>query len=235
LSGALAAFPDRPVNFMRRGVVWAIMVLDLVLVVGLLLWVRSWKAPTGQGYETTVTIPRPAHWAQPMNLPGLPNFHKVSDALYRGAQPTEEGMREIEKLGVKTVLNLRSFHSDRDELGDTDVEYEHIWMKVWHPEEEEIVRFLEIVTDPEKTPVFVHCQRGADRTGTMCAIYRIAVEEWTKEEAIREMTNGGFGFHSMLENLIEYIKELDVEDFRVPEDAKAATAGHAVDTLQPSE
>lgn len=155
--------------------------------------------------------PRPTNWAQPMEIAGVPNFFKVSDALYRGAQPTKEGMREIEKLGVKTVVNLRSFHSDRDELGDTDLESEHIWMKVWHPEEEEVVRFLEIVTDPEKTPVFVHCQRGADRTGTMCAIYRIVVQGWSKEEAIREMTDGGFGFHSMLENLPEFIEDLDVE------------------------
>jgi protein tyrosine phosphatase (PTP) superfamily phosphohydrolase (DUF442 family) len=41
-------------------------------------------------------------------------------------------------------------------------------MKAWHPEEKEIVKFLKTVTDKTKTPVFVHCQHGADRTGLMC-------------------------------------------------------------------
>ena len=150
-------------------------------------------------------------WAPPMDRPGLPNLHKVSDDLYRGAQPTAEGMRELEKMGVKTVVNLRSFHSDRDEIGETALGYEHIYMKAWHAEDEEIVRFLRIVTDRSRTPVFVHCQHGADRTGTLCAIYRIAVQGWTKAEAIREMTEGGFGFHEGWRNLIEYIQGLDIE------------------------
>ena len=34
------------------------------------------------------------------NLPGVPNFHKVSEDLYRGAQPTQEGFRELVKLGI---------------------------------------------------------------------------------------------------------------------------------------
>jgi len=151
-------------------------------------------------------------WAAPLTRGGLPNLHKVSATLYRGAQPTAEGMRELKKMGVKTVVNLRSFHSDRDEIGQTPLAYEHITMKAWHAEDKEIVRFLRIVTDESRTPVFVHCQHGADRTGTMCAIYRIAVEGWTKGEAIREMTEGGYGFHEGWQNLIEYIRKLDIQD-----------------------
>ena len=40
----------------------------------------------------------------------------------------------------------------------------------------DVVRFLKIVTDPESGSVLVHCLHGADRTGTMCALYRVAVE-----------------------------------------------------------
>ena len=67
-------------------------------------------------------------WAERIELPGLPNLHKVSDDLYRSAQPTAEGMQQLEKLGVKTVINLRSLHSDRDEIKDTGLTYEHIYM-----------------------------------------------------------------------------------------------------------
>ena len=87
-------------------------------------------------------------------------------------------------------------------------------MKTWHPEEKEIVRFLQIVTDPRRQPVLVHCQHGADRTGTMCALYRVAVQGWTKGEAIREMTDGGYGFHSTWKNLIQWVRDLDVEQIK---------------------
>jgi protein tyrosine/serine phosphatase len=87
-------------------------------------------------------------------------------------------------------------------------------MKTWHAEDKEVVRFLRIVTDERRQPVFVHCQRGADRTGTMCAIYRIFAQGWTKEQAIAEMTKGGFGFYKGWQNLIDYIRELDVERIR---------------------
>ena len=138
--------------------------------------------------------PRPGNWAQPVNLAGVPNLFKVSDDLYRSAQPDSQGMKNLKQLGIKTVVNLRSFHTDQDELGNTGPAGEHIYMVAWHPEKEEAVRFLKIVSDSTKTPVLVHCQHGSDRTGTMCAIYRVAVQGWSKEEAIAEMTGAVLGF-----------------------------------------
>jgi protein tyrosine/serine phosphatase len=154
-------------------------------------------------------------WAQRLDVPGVRNLHKVSEELYRGAQPSGEGMQQLKSLGIKTVVNLRSFHSDRAEIGDTGLSYEHIYMKTWHPEEKEVVRFLKIVGDPNRTPAFVHCQRGADRTGTMCAIYRIAVQGWNKQEAIEEMIKGGFGFYTGWQNLVNYIRELDIDSIKI--------------------
>ena len=154
---------------------------------------------------------RPPHWAQPIQMKGVPNLHKISDTLYRSAQPSAEGMRNLRAIGVQTVVNLRSFHSDRDEIGDTGLAYEHIYMKAWHPEEDDAVRFLQIVANPRRYPVLVHCQHGADRTGTMCALYRVAVQGWSKEEAIEEMSQGEFGFHGIWDNLTQWINALDVE------------------------
>ncbi|MCJ7665031.1 MAG: dual specificity protein phosphatase family protein [Desulfobacterales bacterium] len=160
---------------------------------------------------STMATPRPGYWATPLQRKGLPNLHQVTPTLYRGAQPTAVGMRQLKAMGVKTVLNLRSFNSDRDELRDTGLAYEHIAMKAWHPEREDIIRFLQITTDQNRTPVFVHCQHGADRTGLMCAVYRVAVGGWTKEEAIREMTQGGFGHHVIWSNLTKFIEDLDID------------------------
>lgn len=157
---------------------------------------------------------RDPSWAQPIVLAGVPNLYRVSPQLYRSGQPTAQGMRNLQQLGIKTVVSLRSFHSDRDEIGATPLGYEHIYMKAWHPEFKEVVRFLRVVTDHDRTPVVVHCQHGADRTGTMCALYRVVIEGWTKEEAVREMTEGGFGFHAVWVNLPRWIRDMDIAALR---------------------
>ncbi len=154
---------------------------------------------------------RPEEWAVAMgNRPGLSNFFRVSDQLYRGAQPEDEGFAELQSLGVKTVVNLRTMHSDRDQCQEAELEYVHITVQAWEGEDEEVADFLKVVLDPENQPVFLHCHHGADRTGVMCAVYRIVVQGWTKEAAIREMTEGGFGFHAIWKNLVDYVRDLDV-------------------------
>ncbi|MBW2172448.1 MAG: tyrosine-protein phosphatase [Deltaproteobacteria bacterium] len=179
-----------------------------------MVWSVATSSSLSADTQSANEIQRPACWATPIQLKGVPNLHKISEDLYRSAQPTAEGMRNLKMMGIETVANLRSFHSDRDEIGETGLAYEHIYVKAWHPEEEEIVRFLQIATNPKRTPVLVHCLHGADRTGTMSAIYRIAVQGWTKDEAIKEMTGGGFGFHEVFKNLVPWIQELDIEKIR---------------------
>lgn len=184
------------------------------LVAGLLLSIAS-----------LATAAETNQWAVAIDRPGLPNFHKVSDALYRGAQPTEEGFRQLEKMGIKTIVCLRSFHTDSGKFDGKKLGYEHLWIKTWHPEDEEVVRFLKIVADPKRGPVFVHCQHGADRTGTMCAIYRVAVQGWTKDQALAEMTRGDFGYHTMWKNLIKYIRELDLPGIKTKAGLSAPATG----------
>jgi protein tyrosine/serine phosphatase len=154
---------------------------------------------------------RPATWAEPVTKPGLPNLHKVSDALYRGAQPAPEGFKTLQAMGVKTVVNLRSSHTDDDEIGTLALKKVRIRCKAWDPEGDEVDVFLKVVADPANHPVFVHCQHGADRTGLMCAIYRMAIQGWTREQAVEEMTKGGFGYHSVWDDLLEYLQKVDVE------------------------
>jgi len=152
-------------------------------------------------------------WAQKIELPGAPNLHKVSDDLYRGAQPTAEGFRGLQQLGIRTVVDLRAFHDDKDELGGVPLEYVHINSHAWNAEDEDIVAFLKVAADKSRAPVFVHCLHGADRTGTAVAAYRIVVQGWSKEEALMEMTQGGFNFHGW-PNLVSYIRKMDVERIR---------------------
>jgi len=174
--------------------------------------VRSQDALTTSTESTRSTMStRPAKWAKPIIHPDLKNGFQVSKNLYRSAQPTSKGFKAWNKMGVKTVINLRAFHSDKDELKGIALKLKEIPMTTWHPENEDVVRFLKIVMEESRGPFLVHCQHGSDRTGLMCAIYRVAVCGWTKDEALKEMTEGGFGFHPVWENLKTYLDKLDVE------------------------
>jgi tyrosine-protein phosphatase SIW14 len=150
-------------------------------------------------------------WAVPVKVKGVPGLFRVTPDLYRSGQPTLEGLRNLKAMGIKTVINLRDFHSDRDEVLAAGLQYERIHTKAWFPMEDGAVRFLKIVTDPKRTPVLVHCWLSSDRSGAMVAIYRIAIQGWSKEAAIKEMTEGDYGFHKILIDLPIWVKEANIE------------------------
>lgn len=160
-------------------------------------------------YNKSDSIPvevRPAKWAEPMTVAGVPNLHKVTDHLYRSAQPTAEGMKNLTKLGIKTIVNLRDNHSDTDEIGELPLKTRHIEIFAGNMKDKYVEEFLAIVDDPEAVPVLVHCQHGADRTGTMCAMYRILRQGWTPDEAIDELKDGGYGYHPIWTNIPKFIQ-----------------------------
>jgi protein tyrosine phosphatase (PTP) superfamily phosphohydrolase (DUF442 family) len=110
-------------------------------------------------------------------------------------------------MGVKTVVNLRSFSSDRSKLEGTGLRYAHIYCKAWHPEDEDTLDFLKIMSDPANHPVFVHCLHGADRTGCAVAVYRVVEQGWAMEDAVKEMHR--FGFHPIWMQIIDYLDRFD--------------------------
>src|ERR1017187_1173948 len=131
-----------------------------------LVLIAVWLAAAACGFAgETNTAVRPADWAQKVEVTGVKNCHQVATNLYRGAQPTAEGMKQLKMLGIRTVINLRAFHSDKDEVAGTGLKSVRFETKPWHAEEEDVIGFLKAVTDTNNLPVFVHCQRGADRTG----------------------------------------------------------------------
>jgi protein tyrosine/serine phosphatase len=164
---------------------------------------------------------RPAKWAQP--VPGhtaIGNFKKVTPQLYRSAQPDAAGMRELEKLGVRTVINLRDFHDDMAEARGTKLRLLRVKMDTWHIEDEDIARVLALLRRKKDGPFLIHCQHGSDRTGVLCAMVRIVEQGWNREDAIRELTDGGYGYHPMWRNIPAYLRKVDIGKIR-----------EAVDTL----
>jgi len=157
---------------------------------------------------------RPAQWATPITMAGVGNLHKINKGLYRSAQPTKEGMKNLEKLGIKTVINLRAFHSDSDEISGTELLNDALSVKTWHMEDEDVIQVLRIIRKKENGPFLIHCLHGADRTGVMSAMYRIVAQGWTKEAALQEMVEGGYGFHPVWTNIITYVKNVDIDKIK---------------------
>lgn len=156
----------------------------------------------------------PRLWATPVSVPGVPNMFEVNDSLYRSAQPTREGMRNLQAFGIGTIVNLRWLHSDKFLIKGTTLGYATCRAKAWHIEDEDVVWFLDTVKSPVFAPYLVHCQHGSDRTGCMIAMYRIVEQGWAKEEAIKELRHGGFGYHTFWQNITKYIEDVDVEKIR---------------------
>lgn len=169
-------------------------------------------APPAIGAPAKAETPaRNPTWAVPMPATaGVSNFNKMTDNIYRSAQPTAEGFKNLEKLGIKTVINLRDMHDDADVAKGTALVLVREPIKTWNIKDEQVIRVMKLLAQKEKGPCLIHCQHGADRTGTMCAMYRILVQEWTKEQALDELQNGGYGFHTMWKNIITYIQNADI-------------------------
>ena len=125
-------------------------------------------------------------------VPGINNFGQVTPRLYRGAQPSNKGYDLLQKMGVDIVVNFRNeddqVAEERRAVETRNMKYFSIpWSATDDPSSLQVREFFETLrANPDKR-VFVHCQKGADRTGTMIAIYRIATEKWQVTDAVKEM------------------------------------------------
>jgi hypothetical protein len=124
------------------------------------------------------------------------------------------GAAQLHCLGVNTVASLRIVGSDARYITRAGLNYVHIPAKAWLPDEDQVVAFLRVATNPNCQPVCVYCYHGADRTGMMVAVYRVAVQGWSKEEALCEMTAGPFGFNPRWQELVQSVRNMDVERIR---------------------
>jgi len=158
-------------------------------------------------------------------MPGVTNFTKVSEKLWRGAQPDAEGFRQLEKAGVRTVINLRHDHDDFPSLRGSAMRYLWIPMRAWHPESEDMVLVLAALrrafADPGRWPVYVHCAEGKDRTGYVIASYRIIEDKWSADDAILEMFDYRynpvwFGNPSFLRQLAAERPDIEARISRAP-------------------
>src|SRR4051794_3891172 len=110
-------------------------------------------------------VERPPQWAQRIALAGVDNLHCVSETLYRSAQPSTRGMQELNKLGIRSVINLRAFHCDLSGSAGTGLVNHRLHVLTWKVEDAHVVRVLSLLRDVRNAPFLIHCKHGADRTG----------------------------------------------------------------------
>src|SRR4051812_45461043 len=122
------------------------------------------------------------------------NFDKVNDGLYRGAQPDKEAFANLAKMGIRTVVNLRLEKDEKEKLLVEAAGMKYVAVPMANfgaPSDEQLAKVMAVLDDPAYKPVFVHCRRGADRTGTVVAAYRISREGWTNDKALDEARSHG--------------------------------------------
>jgi len=156
------------------------------------------------------TYIRPSDWAKKINGLKLSDLYVLNDSIYRSEQPGNIDFTLIESIGIKSVLSLREFHQDSDLINGLNLKLYNVKINPYYFGDTEIVEALKILKNSPK-PIVIHCNIGGDRTGVVVAIYRVIYQNWTKEKAIQEMKDGGYGFHWIFFNMPRYIKKVDID------------------------
>ena len=169
-------------------------------------------------------------FAQKLERPGLPNLGRVTAGLYRGGQPRGQGYDQLHSMGIDIVVNLNTSRKnvEREKTAAESRGMRHVsipWSPRSLPADDQVAEFLGLIRDNPDKKIFVHCQRGADRTGLMVAVFRMARQGWTPEQALAEMES--FKFHGLWYRQIKgYVKRFPAKLKATPTlvaDAQPAT------------
>lgn len=144
---------------------------------------------------------------------GLPNFKIVNDRILRGGQPSDDGFKKLAERGVKTVVDLRwinehSIPHEKEIVEADGMRFISVPMKgLSAPTQEQMTKVLSILEDSNSWPVFIHCRRGSDRTGTVLACYRISHDHWQNQKALEEAKAYGLSsFERAMRSFIQHFQ-----------------------------
>ena len=151
----------------------------------------------------------------------IERFVQVDDRLFRGAQPDLAGFKYLRDLGVRTIINLREAEdgerlNEREIVESLGMRYVNIPVKDGNfftrsrrIPPDAIRSFFQTIDAPESGRVFVHCHRGADRTGALVSFYRIVRHNWDSVRAYAEARQ--IGMRSWYKGLQQQIEEFGRE------------------------
>ncbi|WP_026040136.1 MULTISPECIES: dual specificity protein phosphatase family protein [unclassified Acinetobacter] len=144
---------------------------------------------------------RPKNWGTLISP--THNFYQISNDVFRSDQPSNELIPILKKYKIETVINLRSRNEDAKVLKDQPFNLVHIPIYTWAINREDLLEAMRAIQTAKQNnqKVLVHCYHGSDRTGATIAMYRIIFENWSIDEAVKEMKQGGYGFHVIWKNI----------------------------------
>ncbi|MHC8348055.1 phosphatase domain-containing protein [Pseudomonas sp. RT4P38] len=157
-------------------------------------------------------LPRPAEWAQSIEVQY--DLFQMSPTLYRSALPDRGAVPLLEKLKVGTVITFLP-ESDSSWLSTPGIAQVQLPYRTNHVDDADVLKALRAIQTAEAMgPVLMHCKHGSDRTGLMAAMYRVVVQGWSKEDAMNEMTQGGFGDTTHFKDGVRYMMLADADKLR---------------------
>ena|GEM_PF-554543 len=144
-------------------------------------------------------------------IDGIGNFGRVNHSLYRGGQPNNLGIQSLKRLGIKTIVNLRMTNdlcvTEETEARANGIIYTNVPMRgLGRPTDKQVVKVLSVI-ETSPSPVFIHCEHGRDRTGTIIACYRIKHDQWTSKLALNEA--GQYGMSNWELGMKNYVVDFD--------------------------
>ncbi|KAA0945381.1 MULTISPECIES: dual specificity protein phosphatase family protein [unclassified Pseudomonas] len=155
---------------------------------------------------------RSPEWAQPVG--NQYNLYQMSPTLYRSALPDSSAVPVLEKLKIGTVINFLP-ESDANWLKSPGIKQVQLAYRTNHVDDSDVLAALRAIQDAQADgAVLMHCKHGSDRTGLMAAMYRVVVQGWSKEDALNEMTLGGFGTSNGFKDGVRYMMQANVDKLR---------------------
>jgi len=171
------------------------------------------SAPLRSFAQSSANAPSPPASAERIPLRGIHNAGKISDQLFRGAQPALSSLPQLKTFGITTIVDLRSEapstrENERHLAESLGLRFVHIPVDGFStPSSPQLAQFFSLFRETTPQTVFVHCEFGEDRTGVFIASYRIAIQHWTADQALREMY--AFGFHNHWHpNMAGFVRQL---------------------------
>lgn len=148
------------------------------------------------------------------------NFHQVDGKVWRSAQPDTADFAELQKMGVREVLNLREWHDDSAVSRGVAVNLHRVAINPGNVREKDLIQAVRILRDA-RGPILVHCWHGSDRTGTVVALYRMTVDGWPRDKAVAEFTDPRYGYHAgTYPELRRYLEKVNIAAFSAAMDVR---------------
>jgi tyrosine-protein phosphatase SIW14 len=127
---------------------------------------------------------------KPLNIKGIENGWLVDEKVWRGAQPDDAAWLLLAAAGCRSVIDLNNsgavIEPQRTLVSAAGMLYVSLdWSGILPPSLAKVDDAL-LAIDAGPNPTFVHCQHGSDRTGTLCACWRIHNDKWSFDQAMQE-------------------------------------------------